>query len=488
MAVRKAAAWMMAGQYATFVMQFATSVILSRLFLSPGDVGLFSIAFAAAMLVSGFQDVGITRFIVGQQAMRIDSVRLYAGVSVLIGWTIAVVLALLTPALAGLYHRAELAPILTILAASCLVSPLALVPSGLLVRDMRFGSLFAVNFGSAVIGNGTALVLAAHGFGAASLAWSTLAGSAARAALVLACRPVFPQFTRDWALLRPLLGFSAHSLVINASGIIGVRTPDMIVGRMLGPVPTGLFTRAGALAGQMSTLVTSALTSVFASAFARKRDAGDPLSPSYLHLVACNTAINWPVMLALALAAEPVVLLFYGPKWAGVAPLLRWTALGEALFVAVPLHMDLPILLGRIRQLIWVNWFDTAITIAVLITACLYGVEAAAFGRIIYAALWVVIYAALLSRLLGFRAALLVPIYARSALCALAAGAPLALAPHWLGLAAADLGWLRLIGLGLAGVPCWTAMVVLTGHPLRGEAQGLRAHLTAARAGAVGSA
>ena len=59
MSIRRAAAWSMATQYAAFIFQFATSVIISRFFLLPSDVGLFSIALAAAMMVSIFQDMGI---------------------------------------------------------------------------------------------------------------------------------------------------------------------------------------------------------------------------------------------------------------------------------------------------------------------------------------------------------------------------------------------------------------------------------------------
>ena len=56
MSVRGAAVWAMAGQYLSFAIQFVASVIISRLFLTPGEVGLFSIGMATALIVAVLQD------------------------------------------------------------------------------------------------------------------------------------------------------------------------------------------------------------------------------------------------------------------------------------------------------------------------------------------------------------------------------------------------------------------------------------------------
>lgn len=485
MTVRRAAAWSLAAQYTTFAIQFAASVIISRFFLLPADVGLFSIALAAAMVISIFQDMGITRFVSGQPEMRHDAIGDYAAVAVAIGWAVAALVALCAPMLARFFGEPALAGLLVLIAASYLIAPFAIVPAALLVREMDFRALFRVNAGSALMGSGVAVVLAWQGFGAAALAWGVLATALARTGIALAHRPVRPRVPQSMATIRPMLNFSSSSFVLSASAAIGMRSQDLIVGRLLGVVSTGLFSRAGALAGQLSSLVTGAISSVFYPAFARKRDAGAPLGAPYLHLVACNTALNWAAMVGLAVAAEPIVLLLYGENWAEVAPLLRWMAIGEMLFVAIPLQMDVPILLGRIRTLIWINLLDTVAAIALLTLACLWGLEAAALSRIAYGLVWWSIYANFQSRLLGFRIADLLAIYARSALCAFAAGLPLLIAA-WLGWKGAGLGFGGLVLLSCSGALTWLAAIALTRHPAWDEvrlafatlAQPLRARLS----------
>ncbi len=465
MSIRRAAIWSLASQYASFAIQFATSVIISRFFLLPADVGMFSIALAAAMMVSIFQDMGISRFVTGQPQMNEDHVRDYASVAVALGWIVAGLIALGAAPLARFYGEPGLTGLLMIIAGAYLIMPFATVPAALLTRAMNFRALFAVNAGSALAGGIVAIAAADNGLGASSLAWGMLTTTIVRLGAVQLYHPVLPRRPHSVETIKPILGFGSSAFVISLSAAIGVRSQDLIVGRLLGLVATGLFTRASALAGQMSTLVVGAINGVFYPAFAKKRDAGEDLAGPYQHLIACNTGLNWAAAVGLSLAAEPVVHILYGPNWSEVAPLLRWTAIAEMFFVAIPLQMDIPILLGRIKTLVWVNVLDTAATVFILAMACLWGVESAALSRILVGLVWFAIYIGFIARLLDLRFKALAGNYLRSLLCALAAGLPL-LTARWTGYLTAETGVIPLAALCFAGVGTWLISLPLVRHPL----------------------
>jgi O-antigen/teichoic acid export membrane protein len=474
--LRRAAIWSFASQYASFAIQFITSVIISRLYLLPADVGLFSIGLAAAMVVAIFQDMGISRFVTGQPDMRQEHLREYSAVALALGWSVAALVALGAAPMAAYYDQPGLTNLMLIIAASYAIFPFGIVPAAMLTRGMNFRMLFFANAGSALAGAVVSIATAANSAGPVSLAWGMLATTVVRLSIVMLGHPVLPRWPERFEIVRAMLGFGGSSFVISLSGAIGMRCQDLIVGRMLGVTATGLFTRASMVAGQMTTLVVGAINSVFYPAFARKRDAGEDLAAPYLHLISCNTALNWAAAVGLALAAEPVVHLLYGPKWMEVAPLLRWTALAEMFFVAMPLQMDVPILLGRIKPLVWINLFDTLVTILILTLACLWGLEAAAIGRIVSGAIWLAIYASFIPPLIGLSYARLFGAYAKSLICALVAGLPLALA-RWQGWAGAEAGFPTLVGLSLAGVVGWLATMMLIRHPLLQELRLGLAHL-----------
>ena len=149
-----------------------------------------------------------------------------------------------------------------------------------------------------------ALVLAWAGYSAFALAWATFAAGVARGLIAQALRPALPWPFR-FDKTGPILSVGSRLTGMYAAYGIASRTPDMIVGKILGVLSVGLYSRAVSLSDQFRMLISGAIGSVFYPAFARIRDRGDPLGPAYLRVVAGYTAIIWPGMAMLSLAAEP---------------------------------------------------------------------------------------------------------------------------------------------------------------------------------------
>ena len=479
MSVRGAAVWAMGGQYLSFAMQFITSVIISRVFLTPTEVGLFSIALAAALVVSVLQDFGLTRYISGLPSVDAATQARCSSVAFTFSLVVAGLIASAAYPMAHIYNQPDLAPILLIIAAGYLFIPLAVVPMALMARTMSFKGHFTVNVGAALAQGVVALVLAWAGYSAFALAWATFAAGVARGLIAQALRPAPP-----WPIrldnTGPILSVGSRLTGMYAAYGIASRTPDMIVGKILGVLPVGLYSRAVSLSDQFRMLISGAIGSVFYPAFARIRDRGDPLGPAYLRVVAGYTAIIWPGMAMLSLAAEPIVRILYGEKWMAVAPLLSTIALAELVFVMLPLHSDLPILLGRINKLMIFNGVDTVISLSFLAAACQWGTEGAALSRIAYAVVWLMLYARFVQGLVQFDVRAMLMIFAKSAGVTLATLAPLA-AFYALWQSPAQLGFWGLALASALGALGWLGAMFALRHPAVDDIMGLVAHLPVAR-------
>lgn len=454
----------MAAQYVAFIMQFVVSVVISRWYLTPAEFGVFSIALSVAMLVAVLQDFGLARYISGEPELSTEQIRACYSVSLLFSFTIGLLILGMAWPVSWFYHDPRLVPLLVVVAASYLVVPFSIVPAAMLMRNMDFRSLFIVNVGSGVANAITALTLAAHGYGAISLAWALVAQAAAKAVLSQWLSGVRLPWPLSLGGAGPILRFGSASSALFISGSVGTRTPELIIGRLLNFTAVGLYGRAASVTGQLFQLIAGALGGVFYPAFRRLRDEGVSLAPGFLRVMACSTAIVWASMTGLALAAEPLVNALYGPKWIATAPLLSLIALGQIGLVTFPLAMELPILLGRIKTLIRLNVLDTLASVTLLAAGCVWGVEWAAASRIVYSLVWALIYARFMQELIGFAWRDVFAIYVKSALGAIAAAVPLALAYRFWAPASAIGMTAVFIAAGL-GVLCWIAALALTRHP-----------------------
>ncbi|RZJ95946.1 MAG: polysaccharide biosynthesis protein [Novosphingobium sp.] len=467
MSVRHAALWSVSGQYIGFVLQFASSVIISRFFLKPAEIGLFSIALGAAMLIAILQDFGLTRYIANLDHPDETEIRRCSSVALIFALGVGFLLALGAWPIAEFYGHAGLARILLIIAASYLFVPFAIVPTAMLSRAMAFRGLFFVNLAATAVQTGVAIGLAWAGYSATALAWAMVAAAFVKAVVAQALHPALP-FPLRFDGLRPVLHFGSQSSTLFVIGAIGSRSADLVIGALLSLTATGLFTRATGLASQLRALISGAASSVLYPALARLQRNGEALGDPYLRIVACFTGAGWPAMAGLAIAAAPTVNLLFGAQWAETAPILVWIALGEILFIALPLHVELPILRGALRPLIARNIVDTVASLLLLIIGAKVSVAAAALSRVGYGAVWLLLYTGFVCRMAGLRPSKLAPIYLSSALAAAAAVTPMAIAALTLP-TFASIGFLPLAALAGSGVVLWLIALRLLGHPLYEE-------------------
>lgn len=468
MSIKRAALWSMSANYANFVIQFATSVIISRFYLVPAEVGLFSVAVAASLLISVLQDFGIGRYLIAQKDNEPEVLNACFSVTWMVSFAIACILAVLSGPIGSFYGDMQLTPIILVIAVAYFFGAASVVPSALLSKDMQFGSLGIIAVTGAFANAITSIALAANGYSAISLAWGMLASAIARGAIAYYLKPSPLHFTLDVARLKPVMSFGSLNSLLSISGAIGVRSTDLIIGRVLSMSAAGLYTRASGLTVQIHTLLLGSVSGIFYPAFARLHNEGRSIAGHYERLVAVYGALVWPAMLVLAAIAYPMMNLLYGPNWSEAAPLLTFLAISELIFVMLPLHTDIPILMGRIRLLLGLNILDTIVSIASLLIFAQFGIVAAAASRILYGIIWYCIYARTMRQLVQFSWKNMIIIYLKSAIVAIAALSPFA-AYFILFIPPENASLIAMIPLAPVSAVIWLATLVIIRHPGRDE-------------------
>lgn len=326
---KKALAISLVDRYSVTAIQFATSLALARL-LSPTEIGIFSVASVVAAAAHAVRDLGITNYLIQEQQLSTARIRTAQGLALLIGWSLAIVVALLAAPVAAFYANDGIRTVILVLALNFFLLPFGSVTSALLRRDLNFGALFRISLASTVTQSVVSLTLAAHGFGFLSLAWGGLAGTVVTIVATILNRPREQPWSPGLTDFRRILSkgtrFSSASLIAE----LGLGGPELIAARVIGFDAAGYLSKANGAAMMLHRVLTQAVLPVAVPLFAQRHRQGDNLAPILQSGLALTTGVSWPAFAVLAVGAEPIVVLLYGHQWSFAAMPLQILSFGVA--------------------------------------------------------------------------------------------------------------------------------------------------------------
>lgn len=453
-----------AEKYFQAALALASSMALARL-LSPAQIGIYSIAAVLTGLAQVFRDLGTGQLLVARRDLSTEEQRALLAISIAMGWSLALLLAALAEPLAGFYRQPALAQVLRILSLNFVLVPFSSQATAMLRREMRAGALLRVSVCYGTTQFAATLALAANGLGPDALAWGSCAATLAGFAVALIQQPAGMAWRPGWrgagALLRP----GGLAVTGNAIDEIGVVTPDLVAGKLLGPEEVALLGKAQAVLSLFNQAVTSAVSPVVFPLFARQaREGGDPLQ-AYIETAACMTALSWPFFVFAGLFAGPLVSLLYGDQWQASVPLIRIMCGAAALYSMFSMGRYLLVATGHIGEQAKIDALAVMGRVAMLLPAGMAGLPWLAVAVALSLVLRSVLVLRSLRSLYGLGLERLLQAVRKSAV---ATGA--ATAPGLLVLAAVrdEAGALHLLAGAVAGALGWGLAIWLQRHPLAG--------------------
>lgn len=329
------------GTAATFVSQgcraavkLAGQIVIARL-LVPADYGLVAMVAPILSLTYLMGELGLGQAVIFEPDITPADVSALFWFSLALNLALAAGLALLSPAIAWLYHEPRTIPITLVLAALLPVSGLAVQPTALLNRHMRFVALAALD----VVPSGLALIVGAAAAWSGWAYWSLVAFAITEtlATVLLAwplCgwRPGRPGFDPR---ARRLIRVGLHITGYNLAGYATASCDNILLGATRGSGPLGLYDRGCKLVVQPVTQLTTPIGRVAVPLLTRLRPDPGRYKRTYLDMLRVMLLLVTPGVLFAMVMAQPLMLFLLGPRWAGVAPVFAWLCLGG---LASPLY------------------------------------------------------------------------------------------------------------------------------------------------------
>lgn len=432
MSTRRSLAYAFLDRYAALALSIVASMVLARL-LTPAEVGVYSVAMALLALAATVRDMGAGQYLVREKDLTPERIRAVWTVQLGIGVALAVLVFAASVPAAAFYREPVMRDILWLLALNYLVNPFGSITYAWLIREMRYDSIAVMRFGSALASTVVSVVLAWRGHGAISLAWGSLCGTVANAAISMCYRPGgYPWLPGAQGIGR-VLSFGGRLTVASLMRTLATGAPEFLLGRLQGLAAAGFYSRSQGLVAMFDRLVSDAVGNVAMALFSKEARANHDSRPSFLRAIAYVTALSWPFAVSLCLLAHPATRVLYGAQWDASVPLTRWLAAGMAFMSLVPLSTAVLVGTGDMNRLMKATAVLAVAAIAAAATGASLGLWQ--IGATLFAGSVVggTAFLATACRVLDVRAAALWQALRPSAVVAICTGAGAAVSPLWFG-------------------------------------------------------
>lgn len=351
--------------------------VLARL-LTPEEYGVTVLGGFVFAMAEPLRDLGAHAYLIQERELTRAKVRTAFTASLVMTLVLAALIWLGAEQIAAFYGNPALIEYFSIALIGFLIGPLTTPVFALLRREMAFGRTAVVNVTTASVYALLAIGLAASGFSYMSFAYATLGSAIAGALLGLCLGGQSYMFRPSLGALRSLLRYGLYEMLAALLERTWDNLPYLLFGRLQGAEAVGLYQRASLVCTLPERILMSSVASVSLPAMAAEIRQGRDVRQTFLRVLACMTAVQWPAMLCLALLAHPVVLVLLGPGWTAAVPIIQIMAL--AMLLNIPAGLVYPTLaaVGGVRHGSMIFMVFVPVGSVVFAMAAMHGVLAAA--------------------------------------------------------------------------------------------------------------
>ena len=375
---RTALAWSFAERYASFAITFASTVVLARL-LTPAQVGVFSLSMALLAVLGIVRDFGVSEYLIQERELTPARVATAFGVALAVGWPLALAVYCSRDLVAGFFNEPLVADVLAVLSLQMALVPITSPVFALLNRELDFRRVFVLQLACNVTQSTATLVLAWMGFGSLALAWGPVVNVGVQTVLLLTWRTTRRRFVapslRNW---RDVTTFGVPYAGSRGLETLSRNVHEPVIARSFDFASVGLFSRAWGMVEMFHGNVADAVVRVATPAFAQAHRDGKPVSDALSRATGLYVSISWPFFAFVAVMAEPIIGVLFGPQWLAAAPLaavLALAALPAALYELVPQLLSAT---GQVRQRLRISAWVAPVHIGGVLLAAPHGLMAVA--------------------------------------------------------------------------------------------------------------
>jgi len=447
--VLRSGIWVGVASTSQSLLQTARSIMLARL-LSPEAFGLMGLCMIVIRGLDLFTETGFGAALIQRQGEVEHAKNTAFTLQAIRGLGLTIVACAAAPLAATFYDEPRLTTLLWWLALAFTLNGFSNINTVLLEKRLDFRLVTTLELGVAVFSTAVTVVLAWVMRSVWAIAIGHIVMVATRLVLSYALVPGRPVFEIDRKVAGELHRYGRYITGLTIALFLTTEADNLVVGKLLGLEPLGVYTMAYMLANLPATHFSKVASRVLFPAYSAIQGSPEKLRATYLTVLGVVSSVALPAGVGLGVLASEITRIVYGERWLAAAPALRILAVFGAMRAISSLGGYVLQAIGRPEiNLILVSAKLVVILVALPLLTSRFGIEGAALAVTVPQVVADIASIGVLARYTSLSVGEVIRVVGRIAIPAAVMGVVVATARQTLG--DVHLGsLLALVGLGVA--------------------------------------
>lgn len=314
--------WKMLERVSTQLVQFVIQIVLARL-LMPEDYGIVAIVTVIISFASVFVQAGLNSALIQRKDATNEDFSSVLYINLLMAFVLYIIIYLFSGVIADFYKQPLLTNVIRISSLTLFFSAVNSVQYAYISKRLEFKKSFYSYFAAVILSGFAGVLLAINGFGVWALVAYQLLNN------ILIC--IIMWLTVNW---RPIRAFSISRIKIlftygwkiffaHMIDAIYKEVQYIFLGKIATTEVLGYYSRGMQFPGMFVRNINDTIKTVLLPIYSKEQDDNLKVKTMLRISIGSISYIVFPIMVGMAVVAEPMIMLLLTDKWLPAVPFVQ---------------------------------------------------------------------------------------------------------------------------------------------------------------------
>ncbi len=369
-------------RYSVLGISLVVQIVIARI-LEPEQFGLISMMTVFISIATVFIQNGFNMALIQIKKADENDYSTAFWINTAIGISLYCVIFFVAPYISSYYGEPAITNSLRVLALILVIGSTESIQIAIASRKMQFKKIFISNLASGIVSGIVGILAALLGAGVWAIVFQQLVHKFVIIIVLGIALSWKPRFIIKKESAIQMFSFGWKMLAAGLVNAVYQELNSLLIGKKYSSDDLAYYSKGKQFPNYVATGIDSSIQSVMLSAFSKKQNDKKILCNMLRTTISVNAYVIFPMMLGLALIAEPLTILLLTEKWLPIVPYMQICCITFALHPIDSAHLQALAAIGRSDMRLKLEFIKKPIGMLLLFVALNYGPFAIAVSAVI---------------------------------------------------------------------------------------------------------